>query len=959
MPTFPCPHCERTIKVKTELAGRKGKCPHCGQPVTVPMAAAVHAEADDPTLPPRPAAAKEPAPPPAAAGGALDDTAGYVDSVPGPGGGGPRGDLTDFLAPPQEPGELGRLGGYRVLAVLGAGGMGVVYRAEDVQLQRPVALKAMLPGLAATDTARARFLREARSAAALDHDHIVHIYQVGEDRGVPYLAMQFLQGSPLDDRLKRQGKLPVPEVLRIGREAAEGLAAAHARGLIHRDIKPANIWLEGERARVKILDFGLARSSDDQSNLTQSGAIVGTPAYMAPEQARGEPLDGRCDLFSLGCVLYCMCTGQPAFKGTDTISTLMAVATEQPRPPRALAPEVPAALSDFILRLLAKKPDERPASARDVANALEGLERRDQTQVLPEPNPQAAPRSARKMAPPAAPPAPRSARKMPAPAAPPAPRSARKMPAPPPRPAAAAEEEPAPTPRRWAPVLVGVVVGLGLLAAGAYFLVPLLQRTQADQATLVLEADDGDVEVKVTRDGRQVALLGPKSKEVNLHAGTYQLEMVRGKDRLKLEKSQLVLQPGERQVARVVVAESAPAALPTGLGTPPPPGAVVLFKGHTLGNWVKPDGGPADWTLHKAWMEVGPTNMRTREDFGPDYQLHVEFWVPFMPNARGQGRGNSGVFLQGRYEVQILDSYDKATPDAGDCGALYGLIAPSRNACKPPQQWQAFDITFHAPRPRQGGRLTVVHNGITVIDNRPFDKVTLGAKGGISSAPGPVVLQSHGSAVRFRNIWLVPLGTRPAEAKTAAPKTAEPGFVQLFNGKDLTGWKTYPTQPHGWSVQNGILTGKAAQGDTHLFSERGDFANFHLHAEVRVNELGNSGIFFRAPFGLPNVNRWPGGYEAQVLHRYNKRDVHLTGSLHGLVKAPPLKLGPDQWFHMDIQALENHITIRVNGQVTAHYIDTRPRHPLRGHFALQVMEPRTTVVQFRKIEVKELPPGPR
>src|SRR5206468_2632183 len=168
----------------------------------------------------------------------------------------PDADLYDFLAPPQSADELGRLGPYRILKVLGAGGMGVVYQAEDAGLQRLVALKAMLPALAASGSAKARFLREARAAAAIEHDHIVHIYQVGEDRGVPFLAMQFLQGQPLDERL-RQGELPLGEVLRIGRETAEGLQAAHERGLIHRDIKPANLWLERRPAPLSPLGRGV------------------------------------------------------------------------------------------------------------------------------------------------------------------------------------------------------------------------------------------------------------------------------------------------------------------------------------------------------------------------------------------------------------------------------------------------------------------------------------------------------------------------------------------------------------------------------------------------------------------------------------------------------------------------------------------------------------------------------
>ena len=231
--------------------------------------------------------------------------------------------------------------------------------------------------LAATALARQRFLREARSAAAIEHDHIVIIYQVGEDRGVPFLAMQFLQGESLEDRLAREGKLPVAEVLRIGREIAEGLAAAHARGLIHRDVKPGNIWLEGAvEARVKLLDFGLARAVAENTQMTQQGAIVGTPAYMAPEQASGAAVDARCDLFSLGCVLYQMSTGQLPFQGTNTISVLLAVANITPFAPCQVNQELPEVLSDLIVQLLAKDPQQRPASAQAVVEAVAALQQR-------------------------------------------------------------------------------------------------------------------------------------------------------------------------------------------------------------------------------------------------------------------------------------------------------------------------------------------------------------------------------------------------------------------------------------------------------------------------------------------------------------------------------------------------------------------------------------------------------
>jgi len=275
------------------------------------------------------------------------------------------------------------------LTILGAGGMGVVFQAEDPGLQRLVALKAMLPSQASSASAKERFLREARSAAALKHPHIVTIFQVGEDRGVPYLAMEYLEGEALDGRLKREKQVPLAEVLRIGREVAEGLSCAHAKGLIHRDIKPANIWLEGEPGasatggHVKILDFGLARALGDQTHLTQSGAIVGTPAYMAPEQASGKEVDARCDLFSLGGVLYRLATGRMPFKGADTMAILNALANDLPPEPASLNQAIPPELNDLIVRLLAKKADDRPGTAREVAEVLRALEHDAQgTQLL-------------------------------------------------------------------------------------------------------------------------------------------------------------------------------------------------------------------------------------------------------------------------------------------------------------------------------------------------------------------------------------------------------------------------------------------------------------------------------------------------------------------------------------------------------------------------------------------------
>ncbi len=292
----------------------------------------------------------------------------------------------------QQPDEIGRLAHYRILKRLGAGGMGVVYLAEDALLGRKIALKTMTPGVAANPQSRERFFREAKAAAALEHPNVVAIFQVGEDRGVPFLAMPLLKGEPLDDRLKRVGKMDAFEAARIAAEIAEGLAAAHAQGLIHRDVKPGNVWLEGERGQVKLLDFGLARVQADETHLTHSGAILGTPAYMAPEQARGEAIDSRADLFSLGCVLYAMLTGKRPFVGDTVMGILMSLGLDTPRAPHEVDDSVPRALSDFTMRLLAKSPAERPASATEAAAELrriaqEEAQARTETMTVAKPKP--------------------------------------------------------------------------------------------------------------------------------------------------------------------------------------------------------------------------------------------------------------------------------------------------------------------------------------------------------------------------------------------------------------------------------------------------------------------------------------------------------------------------------------------------------------------------------------------
>jgi serine/threonine-protein kinase len=278
-------------------------------------------------------------------------------------------DSLDFLSPSDWPDSLGRLGTYEVKGVLGRGGMGVVLKAFDPSLSRNVAIKVLAPPLAACGASRRRFLREARAAAAVVHEHVVSVFAVVETAGLPFLVMEYVPGRSLQERLDDQGPLSLTEILRIGMQTASGLAAAHAQGLVHRDVKPANILLENGVERVRLTDFGLARAAAD-AGLTQSGVVAGTPYYMAPEQARGEATDHRSDLFSLGSTLYAMCTGHPPFRAESAVAVLRRVSDDEPRPVREINPEVPAWLDSIIARLHAKNPNERFQCAAEVADLL-------------------------------------------------------------------------------------------------------------------------------------------------------------------------------------------------------------------------------------------------------------------------------------------------------------------------------------------------------------------------------------------------------------------------------------------------------------------------------------------------------------------------------------------------------------------------------------------------------------
>lgn len=277
-----------------------------------------------------------------------------------------------FLAPSDDPHSLGRIGHYEILGVIGRGGTGVVLKAFDSTLHRNVAIKVLSPHLAASGPARTRFARESVAVAAVVHEHIVPIYAVDEFQGVPYLVMRYVPGESLAERIAKHGPLDTLAILRVGLQTAQGLAAAHAQGIVHRDVKPANILMEHGVERLLLTDFGLARTVDDAS-LTCSGILAGTPQYMAPEQARGEGVDGRSDLFSLGCVLYAAATGHSPFRAETTMGVLHRICHDKPRPVRQINASIPPDVAGLIDVMLEKNSKHRPASADEVAAACQKL----------------------------------------------------------------------------------------------------------------------------------------------------------------------------------------------------------------------------------------------------------------------------------------------------------------------------------------------------------------------------------------------------------------------------------------------------------------------------------------------------------------------------------------------------------------------------------------------------------
>lgn len=746
--------------------------------------------------------------------------------------------LLGFLKPPTRSGSIGRLDHYEILEHIGAGGFGSVYRAFDDRLHRVVAVKVLASAFAANGSARRRFIREARTAAAVKNEHVVGIYDVEEDAQPPYLAMEMIDGISLQDKIDKTGPLGVKEILRIGLQTAEGLAAAHKQGLVHRDIKPSNILLENGVERVKITDFGLARAVDDAS-VTQSGTVAGTPMYMSPEQAEGQAVDHRSDLFSLGTVMYAMCAGHSPFRASGTHAVLRRVIEETPRPIREINDEIPEWLGEIICKLHAKKPGERFQTAKEVAELLQ-----QHLAHLQEPGQVAKPAPLRVAV----------------------------------TVNAAGQMRQPPSP--WRPTMAGCIFG-------AVF-------------GLICGAIDADA-MRVSGRNTPLWLNGAYFAAIGAAIGVLigflrTLFFARIAWEIRNHKS-------GAPIARVH------AGLFRRIATAV---ALLVFSGVCIVFVV----------LMRRYDP--PTLLRVLRDQG---RLTVE------QNANIE---RINIYKNGNL-VGLLDA-DGIDVPAGD----FEMEIISRPGFRP----ASIDIEVQEP------------------NNRYHDRVA------------QPELERYNLSLRRACIQTFHISMEPVNTLEPVPDDGK-NWVRLFNGANLTGWKTHPDQPGNWKASGGAIA--AVGPSSSLFTERGDYTNFRLRAQVKVNTEGLFGIGFHTEYGFSASRDWgsntPVGYEVEIGPARGSLVERHPGST---VNTPlNISVKPGEWFTVELIAEGGQVALKVDGakvldiefrgigenappggQVPAASVLHRDKVFTKGHISLRTHLDNHTWVEFRNIEVKELSPSP-
>ena len=746
-------------------------------------------------------------------------------------------------------------------------------RAFDEKLHRAVAIKVLAPSYAAIGSARARFIREARTAAAIKNEHVVAIYAVEDDAQPPFLVMEIIDGISLQDKIDKKGPLPIKEILRIGLQIAEGLAAAHKHGFMHRDIKPANILLENGVERVKITDFGLARAVDDAS-VTQSGTVAGTPMYMSPEQAEGAAIDHRSDLFSLGTVLYAMCTGHSPFRASGTHAVLKRVIDASPRPIREVNNEIPDWLADIIAKLHAKKPADRFQTAKEVAELLERhLAHLQQPHTVPAP--------------------------------------ARVFPLVEGLLNLSPEEEAANNIRIGRAVLrfFAVAPWVVVLISGALLVLLAL-------VPLGREVFDWVLTVAVI-----LAILGV--------GGVY---YCRGFWQLAKELPEPSKGPVEAPANEIL---NRPLS---GLGSP--------AARRSLFSWL--------CLIAMGLVGIGLTLSGVKLVTTPQHTLPEEARL-FAPIFLVGGISILGwAFFFGAQRTQMRWL-------AGTIAVLLGLAAP-------------FSPLVHErlnPLPPPTGRLLVqtfaTNVRVEVIPtDDPASKFVFPPQDLTSILLERTVPAGNWKVIAYRGDkvhYQIEFALPPNEQKSinippvpsVDPAVPEPGWIQLFNHKDMNDWKTHPDQPGKWHVKDGVLVGSGQL--SHLF-KKVDFDRFHLRARVQLSDGGEGAILFRIPEIALAENKHPVGHMVQI--NSNTKLPMQNGTLTILSEPKALRRAtlpppkPGEWFTLEIISDGGVTETRVNGKQTVFDIETIKRPPGR-YIALQCTE---HPIQFKNVEIKELPGTP-
>jgi serine/threonine protein kinase/formylglycine-generating enzyme required for sulfatase activity len=778
-----------------------------------------------------------------------------------------------------------QFGRYRIVKVLGQGAMGTVYLAEDTQLKRQVALKTPHFEQELSGELLERLYREARAAATLRHPNICPVHDVGEIDGTHYISMAYIEGHPLSAFIRSSKPQPERQILIIVRKLAQALQEAHEHKVVHRDLKPANIMVD-KRGEPLIMDFGLARHTrpDEDVRLTHSGTLVGTPAYMSPEQVDGEStkIGPLTDEYSLGVILYELLTGQLPFRGS-MMAVLGQIVTKEAPAPSQIRTGLDPRIDATCLKMMAKHPSDRFASLSAVAEEL--------AKILRNPGPRSP--------------------------------SAGKSTAGFTLPTAAEGHAASGT---GASRILKSQSQKSLTASDLESLEELARKCWArhdyDQVIRIAER----IPEEKRTPGLQTLLEKARTKTDEIAFLIVDIdEAVRledGQTALKKAEALLKIKPGHHRALEIQEQFGG-----EGHGGPVRLGPKSIARAWRDGGWIP-------WSALAfglavvgvvygviVWM-VNGTAIIIKTD---DPHIHVEF----------QGQ-TAFLTVPGKQKVSVK-------PGDGEFTLSYeGLETVTK-------------------------QFSIKRNETKILD------VSIADKKLVAEFEGEVAPSASGGE-KAKNVGSPSDESKPSQPATSAapvaaanPAQSDDGFVPLFNGKDKAGWQTHPSQPGNWRVENGILIGSGSEKNqpyiserSHLYTERGDFKNFHLRVEARINDGGNSGLYFRStsgPVRPADHPTFPYGYEAQI--DSTAVDPNRTGSLYAggvvVVGVTDTLVPAGQWFTEEVIAQGNQFVVKVNGQTTSVYRDEK-EISASGYIALQQNNP-NTIVEFRKIEIKELRAG--